>query len=181
MRYLFIFLALIAVISCSNTDRQSAEIRELSGRQISFPSGYTTLPYSRLRDVDSLLKTDLKVVSYIDDLPCTSCGLKMLRSWIETINEINKDLTYIIVIHTKENNFFSDYVDSLCSKTIILNYDSYKFGEINKLNVMARNKTFLIDKNNRIVLIGEPFNHEKMFLLYQRTIKQLREHGQTNN
>ena len=38
---------------------------------------------------------------------------------------------------------------------------------------MARNKTFLLNKDNEIVLVGEPFGRGKLTQLYKKCIDSL--------
>ena len=53
-------------------------------------------------------------------------------------------------------------------------YDSKIFGEKNNLeNVLARNRTFLLNKENEIVLVGEPLGREKLAQLYKKCIDSL--------
>ena len=83
-----LLVALVALASCNNDDRVTAEIKALTGRKISFPKGYKSLSYHDSLKVEPLLDADVKMVSYIDNLPCTSCGIKMLYNWIAEIDSM---------------------------------------------------------------------------------------------
>jgi hypothetical protein len=53
-------------------------------------------------------------------------------------------------------------------------YDSKVFGEKNNLEeVLARNRTFLLNKENKIILVGEPIGREKLTQLYKKCIDSL--------
>ena len=65
------FVLLAFLCSCNNNDRLIKEVQALSGRKITFPTGYESLSYHESLSVDSLLTKDIKMVSYIDDFPCT--------------------------------------------------------------------------------------------------------------
>lgn len=49
------------------------------------------------------------------------------------------------------------YADSMHLSVPLLYYDCDVFGRVNELDVLARNKTFLLDRDDNIVLVGEPF------------------------
>ena len=53
-------------------------------------------------------------------------------------------------------------------------YESDAFSEKNNLGYkLARNKTFLLNKDNEIILVGEPFGHEKLTRLYKKYIDSI--------
>lgn len=174
-KLLYILSSVLFVFCACNNNRVENEIRNLFGRQITFPTGYVSLSYHDSLSVDSLLTKDIKMVSYIDDLPCTSCGVRMLRSWAEEVKEIDPEVAYVIVVQTQEKDVLFENFDSMRLSCPLMYYDTPVFGEVNKLDVLARNKTFLLNRENRIVLVGEPFNNEKLFHLYRKTIASLKE------
>lgn len=174
--YILRYCILVLVFcSCNNNDRISNEVRDLYGRKIAFPDGYVSLSYHDSVSVDSLLTKDVKLVSYIDNLPCTSCGVKMLHAWIEEVKEIDPEVAYVIVVQTQEKNVLFENIDSMRLPCPLMYYDTSVFGEANKLDILARNKTFLLNKENKIVLVGEPFGNEKLTQLYKKTIASLKE------
>lgn len=64
--------------------------------------------------------------------------------------------------------------DSLSLDLPLMFYDSSIFEEKNKIKgLLARNRTFLLNKDNEIVLAGEPFGREKLTKLYQKCIDSL--------
>ncbi len=65
------------------------------------------------------------------------------------------------------------YADSMHLSVPLLYYDCDVFGRVNELDVLARNKTFLLDRDDNIVLVGEPFYNERLSLLYKRMVKSL--------
>ena len=64
--------------------------------------------------------------------------------------------------------------DSISLDLPIMYYNSNEFGESNKLNaLLALNRTFLLNKDNKVVLVGEPFGREKLSKLYKKCIDSL--------
>lgn len=138
--------------------------------------GYESIPKRDSVIIDSMLNKDIKIVSYVDDLPCTSCGIKMMSIWMSRIDSLNSNAEYILVVNVAENEKakFFDMMDSVQLSHPIMYYDTDTFGVVNELSeLLAINKTFLLNKHNRIVLVGEPFKNEKLFDLYKRTIMDL--------
>lgn len=145
----------------------------MSNQKISFVEGYTELQCNSKIKLDSLLKKEIKIVSYIDDIQCSSCAVKALNIWQSEIRDIDKDVAYIIVVHTDDHAFI-DMTDTISLDLPIMYYNSNEFGESNKLNaLLARNRTFLLNKDNEVVLVGEPFGREKLSKLYKKCIDSL--------
>ena len=48
-----------------------------------------------------------------------------------------------------------------------------RFKKQNRLDVSYLNRTFLLDKNNRIVLVGEPLGNPTLWKLYVDTANKL--------
>lgn len=99
----------------------------------------------------------------------------MLHAWIEEVKEIDSEVAYVIVVQTREKDVLFENFDSMRLPCPLMYYDTSVFGEANKLDVLARNKTFLLNKENKIVLVGEPFGNEKLTQLYRKTIASLKE------
>ena len=175
MGYKFILVLFITGLlqSCNRNNRIYNEVKGLSNQKISFVDGYTELQCNSRIKLDSLLKNEIKVVTYIDDMPCSSCAVRALKSWQREIKNIDKDLAYLIIVHT-DDRAFVDMADTISLDFPLMYYNSNKFGESNKLEgLLTRNKTFLLNKDNKVVLVGEPFGREKLAKLYKRCIDSL--------
>lgn len=180
MKYKSFFISLSVLLffvsSCNNEDRVKVEIKNLMNRKVLFPMCYESIPNKDSVIVNSMLDKDVKIVSYVDDLPCTSCGIKMMSIWMSKIDSLNSNVEYLVVVNVAENDKskFFDMMDSAQLPHPIIYYDTDTFGVVNGLSeLFAVNKTFLLNKHNRIVLVGEPFNNEKLFDLYKKTIMDL--------
>lgn len=91
------------------------------------------------------------------------------------MKEIDPEVAYVIVVQTQEKNVLFENIDSMHLPCPLMCYDTSVFGEANKLDVLARNKTFLLNKENKSMLVGEPFGNEKLTQLYRNTIASLKE------
>lgn len=175
MKYkkIIIIFIILLLLSCNKNTRIYNEIRGLSNQKISFVEGFTELRCNSSVKLDSLLKKEIKIVSYIDNIPCTSCALRTLKLWQREINNIDNDIAYIIVVYADDRTFIN-MADTISLDLPLMYYDSNKFGESNNLEgLLARNRTFLLNKDNKVVLVGEPFGRDKLAKLYKRCIDSL--------
>lgn len=120
-----------------------------------------------------------KMVIYYDSISCTPCAISHLWEW----NEIVKTSEQSDGKFATQFIFFPqiEYRDSLVQpvKKLPLDwpivFDS--LGEFRKQNISfpidSRFHTFLLDKNGKVVLVGDPVNNPKLWELYKTTITQL--------
>lgn len=169
-----IIAIMILLSSCNNDDRIVNEIKVLTHRKISFVDGYNEFQCNCNISLDSLISQDLKIITYIDNISCTSCGIKTLKMLQKEIKLIDKDIAYIIVLHSENKDKFLKMTETLSLEYPIMYYQSNIFEKKNNLEgIFAKNKTFLLNKNNEIVIVGEPFGREKLTNLYRKTIDSL--------
>ncbi len=171
---ILIIVVPIILLACNST-RNARKIEQLLNQRIKFPWGYVERPCNSHFRLDSLLNKKIKIITYVDDITCTSCSAKYLSIWQDLIKGIDPNVAYIIVVHPIEGKTFSDFSDSLQLCYPLMEYQPNEFCLTNKLeNLLARNKTFLLGKDNEVILVGEPFGRDKLSNLYKKCIDSLR-------
>lgn len=117
------------------------------------------------------LDGDVKIVNYIDSIGCLGCRLK-LSEWNAFMNCFNgnDNLRLITIINSRK-------IDEV---KYVIQRDSFEypvcidvgnvFFEMNELPHYNSFHCFLLDENNRIILIGNPVQNPKIRDLYIRTI-----------
>ena len=173
--YPMVILLLAMLISCNKENRVIEEVKRLQGANISFIDGYKyDCPDSSLSE-SACLQSKIKMISYWEDFSCTPCACKVLLKWEQSFREkIGPDVKYVFIVNSKKNIELISELRKSGFSLPILSYSDKSFGTVNKLNVLARNKTFLLDDNNRIVVVGEPFGNDKLWDVYIEAIKVLR-------
>lgn len=156
-------------ISCSNEERKISEIKQMVGRKIDFGNNYRVLPDSLAPLVQKSIDNDTIVVTYLDEVSCTDCTVKMLRKWHEVINQISPSLQLLVVIRTENIDEIRELVLRNGLGPVLI-YENNSFVEKNNLRVLARNRTFLLDSGKTIILVGEPYGNKKMINLYKRVV-----------
>ena len=169
-----LILSCALFISCGNRSLPSKNQQELSrivneliGKHIVFPEAM----YDD-RAIDSLLKMDYKLVVYTDSVGCTECHLS-LGEWSVKIREmkvINKNLSFIFVV----NNSSELVIRSLLNKNrfdypVFIDHNN-SFYKLNSLKKDHRFQVFLLDRENNILLIGDPIRNDAIWELYKKTL-----------
>ena len=119
-----------------------------------------------------LLNKKYKILLYVDSTACTECKLQ-LYEWYKLIKESQKytdSLSFIFVVQTPNPK----KIDIICKKNKFdypIFYDSKN--NINKINNFPEQieyQTFLLNQDNRVLIIGNPIKNEKLWNLYLRII-----------
>lgn len=176
MKSLLCILSILFLLaSCKeNKKEQFARlVQEWQGKEIVFPKNITFTRFATDTVDYQIPQSDYKVLIYVDSIGCTSCKLQ-LPKWKELIaytdsvagssipflfffqSKDDKELRYIL----KQDNF---------DRPVCIDRNS----ELNKLNRFPQNitfQTFLLDKENRVVVIGNPIHNLAVKDLYLKQI-----------
>lgn len=161
---------IILLISCksSTKDDITAMVAEWHGRSLEMPINFKTVIMGR-DTICNFKHKSYAIVSFVDSSNCTSCRLR-LSSWkdfIYNLDSLNEDsIPVYFILHPIDINELA---------TILKRYDfSYpvcidKDNSFKQLNNISDNEmfhTFLLDKDNKVVAVGNPVYNSKIKELY---------------
>lgn len=159
------------LISCQQTEKEKLEelVKSWNGKEILFPTNPSFTLYGKTPVDFKIPASDYKIVTYVDSLGCSSCKLQ-LPKWKDFIKYTDSITGYkipvLFFLHPinpremrlvlKQNHF--DY--PVCMDT----EDS--FNKLNKFPSKLHFQTFLLDKNNRVIALGNPVHNYDVRELY---------------
>ena len=121
------------------------------------------------------------IVVYYDKKGCTPCKLKELAKWESMLKEIESEigqkLRFDLIVQSGPR-FRSLEVDMEVYKfPYPVYFDTQNDFEHQNPNLPEDDifHTFLLDRDNRVVLVGSPVGNPKMWELYKSTIARLGE------
>lgn len=166
---IIILILLLCCTSCISENLQKI-VDEWQGKLIIFPDNMTDFLTG---DTIDFAHSDFTIVSYVDSTGCTGCKMK-LALWKEYMDSLNlrtdMNINFVIIVNT---------VDSLALKRLLNMYafNNYVFLDFND-NVNSVNKfpkesscqTFLLDRNRKVLAIGNPVLSSKIGHLYNSII-----------
>jgi hypothetical protein len=191
IRILGLIFITILLCSCKETkrDRIIRLVSEWEGRTIYYPD---SMPLTSYR-TDSIIIynriiSPYTILSYADSQGCISCNLQ-LPKWKELIEELDSicpnKVTCVFAFNPRDKK---ELVRLL--KRVHFDYLVYidEMDVLNKLNGFVDNdefQTFLLDKDNRVVAIGNPIHNPKIKELYLNIIRgknliSVHKHAQTD-
>lgn len=175
-KHILSFLAsLLIIIACQDKKKEEAinSVKEWMGKEILFPRNSIFTIRGKDTIDFNLYKSEYKIVSYIDTAGCTSCRLK-LAEWQRFMNEVDS----ITSSHTP----FVFYLYPKNTKDLLIEFRREAFDypvcldetdEFNRLNQLAKSntlRTFLLNKENKIVTIGNPIENPNIKKFYLKIL-----------
>ena len=170
---LFLGLLLLSCKDNSKKERITTLVKEWQGKQIKFPKDLTFTKYVTDTTDFQIPTKGHKVLIYVDSLGCTSCKLQLAK-WKEFIaytdSATGGNVPFLFFIHSKN-------VDETRH---LLKIDEFDYpvciddtDQLNKLNTFPSNsifQTFLLDADNKVVVLGNPIHNLSVKELYIKEI-----------
>ena len=140
-----------------------------NGREILFPFRSVFTIQGKDTVAFSLSDADYKVVTYIDSVGCTSCKLQLPR-WKQFMQEVdstlNRPVSFAFYFHPKDMKELR-YITRRDAFTYPVCFDEKDdFNRLNHFPDEMTFQTFLLDKDNKVVAIGNPVHNPKVKELY---------------
>jgi len=115
----------------------------------------------------------LVIVSFIDG----NCGVCIwdLSEWKRLIDDFKryKDLSYLFYVNSIDYDSFLNYEKREINFPLpLINDEENAFIKKNKLSSNKLYQTFLIDENNKVILVGNPLLSKEIKKLYQEEIQK---------
>ena len=166
---LLLVVTLYSCISCNNEAPVENEIRKWYGHKINIPV------LQSLNDTPLRTGDDLTILVHIDSEGCTSCKIR-LNEWQSIFNEIDtissKNIPTIFIIDTITPQLSKDIEQYKELKKQIYVDTNGAFRKQNTCSNDIRFQSFLLNKNNEIIIVGNPAYNAKVRKLYIDYIKK---------
>ena len=171
--YISLLLSLLTACKENNKEKFALLVQEWQGKEIVFPQDmaftrFVTEPVDyRIPDAE------YKVLVYVDSVGCTSCKLQ-LPKWQELIAHVdsatNGNVPFIFIFQSKDDR----------ELRYILKCDNFdrpvcidrnnRFNSSNRFPQDITFQTFLLDKDNKVKVIGNPVHNLAVRDLYLKQI-----------
>ena len=182
----YILFFLVCCISCKKQNPRQVETRKIvsewMGKTIEFPDYLSATSLGK----DTLWKlptTDYRILLYTDSMGCTSCKLRLLnwKSLMQETDSIFPDqVAFLFYFHPKDKKELS----------FLLRRDKFDHpvfideeNDIDRMNHFPKQmeyQCFLLDKDNKVLSIGNPTLNPRIWNLYLKIMKGEMESDNSN-
>lgn len=181
--YIFSCASLLLFQSCRPSESESMErlLNQWHGKEIQFPSVPKFTVYGEDTVEMGISSGNYKIVHYLDSTGCTTCKMDLDRwkTFIGYMDSVSQSsVSCLIYIHAtrkrevkialKEDRF--DY--PVCLDT------NNEFNRLNGLPLNPVFQTMLLDKDNKVVAMGDPVKNPRVKELYLNIISGKETHAE---
>ncbi|MCQ2058509.1 MAG: hypothetical protein MJY71_01600 [Bacteroidaceae bacterium] len=175
------YLLFMLLFSCqSETWQVQKTVRKLIGKEIMWSNVQQyvyadTVLEANSANMQSVLKP-IKVITYIDSVVCSSCFANYLRGTVAFTDIVNSDsVQYICVMNSRQITAFQEAIQDVdCPRSLVVFDVSGNYLMKNGLeNYTDMFRTFLLDKYNHVVLVGDPLRNNDIQDLYVKSIRSM--------
>lgn len=168
-------VSLLFFVACQDKKKEEAvsAIKQWMGKEILFPKN-SVFTIRGTDTIDFALgASDYKIVSYIDTAGCTTCQLK-LAEWQRFMEEVDAasptHTPFIFYLYPKDvKDLLIEFRREAFDYPVCLD-EKDEFNRLNKLAESKALRTFLLDKENKIVAIGNPIENPNVKKFYLKLL-----------
>lgn len=158
--------------------RSRNAVSSLMNAEITFPENLRTQVMGCDMAAAEWLSVPYKLVVYMNSVQCDGCRLKDLLVWKHYMRQIDSmgvadSVRFVFVFYPKDTAVLAEKLALYdFNRPVWLDLDG-DFERQNPLPESPAFHTFLLNREDRIRLIGSPVGNSKMWKLYRETIREI--------
>ncbi|MCY4778295.1 hypothetical protein ORI89_01425 [Sphingobacterium sp. UT-1RO-CII-1] len=170
---LIITSCLLTLISCQDSKKTSAEklVREWLGKEILLPKDLPCLYMDKDTICPKPSQKSFKILVYTDSVGCTSCQLN-LNLWKIYMNDADSiapgQVDFLFYFQPKNQRELTHLLRRERLEKIIFMDKKSQLSTINKLPKEIDYQCFLLDKDNKVLSIGNPTLNPQIWNIYKK-------------
>jgi Protein of unknown function (DUF1573). len=169
----------VGLLSCKQ-DKKRSEVEKIvqkwMGKEVQFPKEYlcSTLGKDTITALCAdLLDKEYKVLLYVDSTGCTSCKLNLFQ-WSQLIEESDSlfedKLSFLFFFNPKDKRDLQILLrGDRMDYPVFMDFED-KINKLNRFPEQQSYQCFLLDKDNKVVMIGNPTLNPRVWELYKERI-----------
>lgn len=170
-RYSIVAVLILMFVSCNDIDNT---VRHLMGKTISFEWEKETYCFNTTF-LSQQPTNYLRIIAYAEEDACDSCLINYLNAASMMIKSLNTDNVFFILVTPIPIKKLESIIEEQKLSNICFIQDKKQQYLIkNNLTRYTYNyRTFLIDKKDKIVCVGDPLRSRSIYMLYRHRIQKI--------
>ncbi len=166
-------LLFLIVVSCKDVEKERIThlVKEWSGKEVFFPEHSVFTVQGQDTINFKISDSGYKIVTYVDSIGCSSCKLKLLH-WKGFVNDMDTvaNVQFLFFFHPKSMQGLLHTIREDNFTYPVCFDEKDEFNNRNQFPSEMAFQTFLLDKDNRVVAIGNPIHNAQVKELYKEII-----------
>ena len=173
-RSIILLILLFMFVGCSSKTKQQIAVRRMYGRTIEYANDYIAVDKDTFTQKQVYKNDVVTLVTYIDSVICPKCVLNEYQLFRDLFDQYDKSqFQLLLIIGKRDPSEVRGFLSELDFPYVVY-IDNGWFFDSNKLSaILPQNRSFLLDKESKVRLIGDPFLNKKIYDLYSETIHNL--------
>lgn len=172
--FLCVVVVLFQLFGCSERKKHEMVVNEWMGKELEMPESVCFMIGDG--DIESSLDyADFTIVTYVDSAGCSNCKMK-LKEWSEFLNELNlfsdDVVDFRMIVNSKNKGKVKNIVRLTQFLYPVAIDDGDLFNKENNLPKKSEYQTFLLDSDNRVLVVGNPIYNPKIRKIYKDIINR---------
>ena len=168
-------LVIIFLNGCNQRKGMLNTLKQFTGTEIVIPEQFSPKRYNNTQPDTTLLQRSVKMIVYLNQQGCEGCKLRGLWPLEIFITECYPFDAFgvVIILHPSSIEMSNHMLEQMFyGQTVFYDLD----GSFERLNLHlpkdSRFHTFLLDENNKVILVGNPVGNAKLRNLYLTEIRK---------
>lgn len=161
----------ILLFSCKENEKEEITkiVTEWQDKEIIFPEDLFFTRYGQDTIQYEMPESDYKILLYVDSVGCTGCKLQ-LHKWNEFITEVdsftNHSVPVLFFFHPKDKRELAYLLKRDGIAVPVCLDENDRLNSINRFPSRHDFQCFLLDKDNKVVYIGNPVHNTRIREMY---------------
>ncbi|MCL2502971.1 MAG: hypothetical protein FWE99_07560 [Bacteroidales bacterium] len=171
-------LPVLLLFSCSG-NRLTKSVEQFMGQQIVLSADWNAVYKGRDTVLTGFIEAPVKLVVWYDSLGCGSCEVGKMHEWNKITAYADSLAPWFSIVY-----LFTPRRADLRSVDRAVKIDKFDYPVfidkdatfIQQNPKLPKNRqlhSFLLDKNNRVVMVGNPLHNPTLWALYKTTIQKM--------
>lgn len=171
-KYYILILSLILFLLEACAHPQEQYIKKWHGRTISFPEHMIFKKYAQKETDFEYQKSQYKVLVLLGGESCVSCRLHIddWQRFICDMDSVGADIGYIFIMSPIYQRELYTVLKSYDFSLPVCIDNDKEFRDMNNISLNASH-VFLLDKQNRVIIVGDPIVNIHIRNLYKSYLK----------
>lgn len=170
-----LFSILLFLFACNDSVSIEEAVTKLHGKSITINWSNMVVPDSDKGIQEFYMERPLTIVAPFEDDVCTQCFVNHLAACLRYLKSMPKDsVAYVCIIPAHPDDILSAVKDIDLSGLCIISDIDEQYSKTNSIeDYNSFFRTYMLDKDNKIILVGDPLRNNKLKELYTKTIKEI--------
>lgn len=172
-KYILLLLSFFSLLSCRDNYSAEGAVKKLYGKKITI-NWEGMISVSDSSGYEIYAKCPYKIIAKFENEVCTPCFVNHLEACQKFLKTFPKDsLAYLCMVPANKEDVLDKINIEDFSDLCIISDPTEYYSSKNRIgDYTSFFQTFLLDSNDRIMLVGDPLRNNRIKELYNKTIKR---------